>query len=60
MIGVRVLRSGRGQRGFGVAELGGCSGLVVGEGNGGVLRGAERVGGVVGRLEDVQVAEAVG
>ncbi len=44
----------------GVAELGGCGGLVVGEGTAGRLWGAERVGGVVGRLEDVQVAKAVG
>ena len=60
MIGVRVARSGRDERGFGVAELGGALRLVVGEGIPGCLWGAERVGGLVGRLEDVQVAEAAG
>ena len=45
---------------FGVAELAGCRGLVVGAGTAGRLWGAECVGGLVGRQEDVQVAKAVG
>jgi hypothetical protein len=45
---------------FGVAELGVCVGAVVGEGIGGCLWDAECVGGAIGRLEDVQVAKAIG